>query len=110
MTWDLGSIAALAIPTTAVEVGSRCESDRAALRAAHDAWLAAYASGDLAALERLYSGYSLIMPDGQSAYCGRAENYASFVPGFERSQCAARADPPSSMSPATSGPLAASSC
>jgi ketosteroid isomerase-like protein len=81
---------AIAIPTA--EGASGRDRDLAALRAVHSAWIAAYTSSDIAALERFYSDDSVIMPDGRPAYRGWPEIRDFFAPGFERFNYAARAD------------------
>lgn len=83
---------ALALSGGPAHAASHRDRDLSALRAAHDAWIAAYTSGDIAALERFYSDESVIMPDGRPAYRGWAEIRAFFAPGFERWNYAARAD------------------
>ncbi|MCC7200871.1 MAG: DUF4440 domain-containing protein [Gammaproteobacteria bacterium] len=83
---------ALAFSSTPADAASRRDRDLTALRAVHDAWLAAYTSGDVEALERFYSDDSVIMPDGRPAYRGWPEIRAFFVPGFERWNYAVRAD------------------
>lgn len=85
---------ALALAAAPADAASRRDRDRdlAALRAVHDAWIAAYTSGDVASLERFYTDDSVIMPDGRPAYRGWSEIRAFFAPGFERWNYAARAD------------------
>lgn len=74
------------------EAVSRRDRDLAALRAVHDAWIAAYTGGDVAALERFYSDDSVVMPDGRPTYRGWSEIRSFFAPGFERWRYAANAD------------------
>ncbi len=71
----------LALPLSAAET---TDADRVALRAVHDAWIAAYIGGDLAALERFYEPATVLMPDGRPTYRGWPAIRAFFAPGFER--------------------------
>ncbi len=83
---------ALAVTSASAQAASRHDRDLAALRAVHDAWIAAYTSGDVAKLEGFYSDESVIMPDGRPAYRGWPQIRGFFAPGFERFDYAARAD------------------
>jgi len=74
-------VGAASLPSVASESH---EQDLKALRQVHDDWIAAYASGDVDALERFYLPTSVIMPDGRPTCTGWDEIRAFFVPGFER--------------------------
>jgi len=88
----LALVLALVFATAPADAASRRDRDLAALRAVHDAWIAAYTSGDVQALQRFYDEDSVIMPDGRPAYRGWNEIRSFFAPGFERWNYAARAD------------------
>lgn len=77
--------------TGSAEAATKRERDLADLRVVHDAWIAAYTSGDVDALERFYLDESVIMPDGRPTFRGWPQIRAFFAPGFERFRYAASA-------------------